>query len=167
MTSDQVMDLAGKYLAYKPRTRKELCDHLLKKGCSESQAAECADRMEEYHLIDDVEYSRAYIESRTASGRGMARIRAELSAKGVDRNTIEDALLLTGGLPDEYAMALEQARAAVSGLDVSAMDYAERQKVLGRIARRLAGRGFSPDTVYRASKKAIELSEQGEDGDGI
>lgn len=167
MTSDQVIDKAGKYLAYKQRTRKELVDHLQKKGCSREEAEACADRMEEYHLIDDAEYARLYIESRLASGRGMNRIRAELAGKGIDGNTIEDALLLLENLPDEDEIALEQALAALDGVQVRGLEYEQKQKLMARIARRLAGRGFRTDTVYRAARTAFSKKEQEEEEHGL
>lgn len=157
----QTMDRASKYLAYKPRTRADLVRHLRERGCDEEEACLCADLLEEYHLLDDLDYSRMYMESMIRRGRGMARICRDLRAKGVDANTIEDARadLDTEGLPGEDQVALEAALAAVADQDLLHMDYREREKVKGRIARRLAGRGFSTDTIFTAVRRAFQQRE--------
>lgn len=157
---DKAVDLATKYLSYKPRTRRELEEHLKKKGCSADVISSCCNMMEEYHLLDDLQYCRMYIESRLESGKGMARIRQELLSKGIDRYTIEDALPLLEDLPDERDMALQMAKDAAADLDLLSMDYNEKQKARARIARRLAGRGFQTDAVFTAVRKAFDEREQ-------
>ncbi len=160
--SDKCMDRASRYLAYKPRTRQELCRHLRDRGFGEEEIRACADRLEEYKLLDDLEYSSLYIETMVQRGRGMDRIRRELAAKGVDRNTIEDAVAGMEDLPDEDRLAMDQARQMLEGMDLCGMDHNEREKVKARIARRLASRGFRADTIYRTARKAMdEAMEEG------
>ena len=156
MNYEEVLDRAAKYLAYKPRTRRQLCDHLKSRGAGEEDIARCVEMMESYHLLDDMEYTRMYIESRLSSGKGMNRIRQELRQAGIENSMIEDALLLVEDLPDEYEMALDQARAVMETENTADMDYADRQKLMARAARRLAGRGFSTDTIYRAVRAAMD-----------
>ena len=86
----------------------------------------------------------------------MERIRRELMTKGVDRNTIEDAIAQMEELPDEEQVAMEQAMLMLDGIDTAGMDYQEREKIKARIARRLAGRGFRTDTIYRVARKAMD-----------
>lgn len=167
-TADQhqkAMDLASRYLSYKPRTRKELCSHLREKGIDEENISLCADLLEEYHLLDDLQYSRMYIESMMDRGRGMMRIRRELIQKGISQETIEEGLQLIEEVPSEEDMALQQARDAVMGEDIASMDYRQRERLKGRIARRLAGRGFRTEAIYQAITKAAEerLQEQKEE----
>ena len=154
--SEKCMERASRYLAYKQRTRQELCRHLRDRGFSEEEITACADQLEEYNLLNDLEYSSLYIESMLQRGRGIERIRRELMAKGVDRNTIEDAIAQMEDLPDEEELAMEQAILMLDGIDTSGMDYAEREKIKARIARRLAGRGFRTDTVYRVCRQAMD-----------
>lgn len=150
------MERASRYLAYKQRTRQELCRHLRDRGFSEEEVRACADQLEEYNLLNDLEYSSLYIESMLQRGRGMERIRRELMTKGVDRNTIEDAIAQMEELPDEEQVAMEQAILMLDGIDTAGMDHQEREKIKARIARRLAGRGFRTDTIYRTARKAME-----------
>lgn len=157
--NDHVTDLAAKYLAYRPRTRQELCRHLIDRGVSHEDAESCADLMEEYHLIDDLQYAKMFIESGLESGRGMARIRRELQQKGVSRLIIEDAQAQMEELPDEYEIALGQAMEAIRDMDLRGMEYGEKQKLMGRIAGRLGRRGFPAETVYRAIRTAFAQRE--------
>ena len=164
-TRQKAMDLASRYLSYKPRTRKELCAHLREKGIDEENISLCADLLEEYHLLDDLQYSRMYIESMMDRGRGMMRIQRELNQKGISREIIEESLEMMEEMPSEDDMALQQAEDAVRGEDIAAMDYRQRERLKGRIARRLAGRGFRTEAIYQAVAKAVEdrLQEQREE----
>ncbi|MBQ9016381.1 MAG: regulatory protein RecX [Firmicutes bacterium] len=166
MTSEireKCMERASRYLAYKPRTRQELTRHLQGRGFPEEEINACADQLEEYNLLNDLDYASLYIETMTQQGRGMERIRRELAAKGVDRNTIEDAIAEMEELPDEEELALEQAARMLEDLEPAGLDFREREKIKARIARRLAGRGFRTDTIYRAVRQAMEraMNEEG------
>lgn len=160
MNFEDVLDRAAKYLAYKPRTSKQLRDHLKSRGAGQEDIARCIEMMESYHLLDDMEFTRMYIESRLASGKGMNRIRQELKQAGIDSTMIEDAMLLVEDMPDEYEMALDQARAAIEAENTAEMDHAGRQKLMGKLARRLGSRGFSTDTVYRAVRAAMDEAQE-------
>ena len=154
--SEKCLERASRYLAYKPRTRQELCRHLKERGFHQEEITACADQLEEYHLLNDLEYASLYIETMAQRGRGMDRIRRELAAKGVDRHTSEEAIAGMEKLPDEVELAMDQARRMLDGTDVTDLDYKEREKIKGRIARRLAGRGFRTDTIYRVARRALE-----------
>ena len=155
--SERCMERASRFLSYKPRIRHELIKHLTERGFGTEEASLCADRMEEYRLIDDLEYSRMYFEAMFERGKGLDRIRRELAEKGVDRNTIEDSLLLIEEVPDAYEAALEQAQMALAAEDVRDLTYEEREKIKGRIARRLARKGYPADAIYRAVREALEI----------
>ena len=75
------------------KTRKQLADLLAKRGVPEDAALTVLDRFTEVGLIDDAAFASAWVSSRQA-GRGLARraLRAELQAKGVDREVAAAAL---------------------------------------------------------------------------
>ena len=160
MVEEKTLDRASRYLAYKPRTRKELCRYLKDHGVGTQEAEECADLLEEYHLLDDLEYARVYAESMLQRGRGLERIRRELAQKGISRNTIEDGLALLEEMPDEDEAALEQAKDLLLDEDLVGMDYHEKQKLKSRIAGRLSRQGYRMETVYRAVREAFEQTER-------
>lgn len=156
----EVLDRAARYLAYKPRTRHQLRQYLLERGTDRELVEECLDLMEEYHLLDDLQYSVMYMESMAERGRGMARIRRELIQKGVSSQVIEDALARAEGLPSEEERALALAADAAEGLDLLRMDYRQKQKEMGRIAGRLSRRGYPSELVYRSVKTAFARREE-------
>lgn len=159
--SEKTLNLASRFLSYRMRTRAELDRHLKEKGVDPSERAACIARMEEYHLLDDLEYARMYIESMLERGRGLARIRRELAGKGVDRYVIEDAVALLGDdLPDEYEAALGQALEELAEENLLAMDYREKQKAKARIVGRLTRRGYEMSTVLEALQAAFSRREQ-------
>ncbi|MBQ9061189.1 MAG: regulatory protein RecX [Firmicutes bacterium] len=163
--SEKCIERASRYLAYKPRTRQELCRHLKERGFGSDEINACADQLEEYKLLNDLEYASLYIESMLQRGRGMDRIRRELMTKGVDRNTIEDAIAQMEDLPDEEEIAMDQAMQMLDGVHLKGLDYQEREKIKARIARRLASRGFRADTIYRIARKAMDRAEEAQGAD--
>ena len=150
------LDRALKYLNIKPRTRHQVEQYLKGKDYAEDEIAEALAQLEEYHYIDDLNFARLYIELGFEKGHGMARIRRELGEKGVDRYVISAAIDELEDVPDEYEMALEIGRSVVSGIDISSLDYEEKQKLRAKIARRLAGRGYTGDIAYKVAKNCTE-----------
>ena len=146
-----VREKAVSYLNSRPRTRQEVMRHLKDKGFSEEEILETVKELEEYHYIDDLAYSRMYFEYGFEKGRGRNRIRRELAEKGVSSEIIEIAYDELEEVPDEFEMALSIAGSIVRGIDPSELEYSEKRKLEGRIGRRLAGRGFSMDTIYNVA----------------
>lgn len=144
-----VREKAVSYLNSRPRTRQEVMRHLKDKGFSEEEILETVKELEEYHYIDDLAYSRMYFEYGFEKGRGRNRIRRELAEKGVSSEIIEIAYDELEEVPDEFEMALSIAGSIVRGIDPSELEYSEKRKLEGRIGRRLAGRGFSMDTIHK------------------
>lgn len=150
-----VREKAVSYLNSRPRTRQEVMRHLKDKGFSEEEILETVKELEEYHYIDDLAYSRMYFEYGFEKGRGRNRIRRELAEKGVSSEIIEIAHDELEEVPDEFEMALSIAESIVRGIDPSELEYSEKRKLEGRIGRRLAGRGFSMDTIHKVAGRLL------------
>ena len=150
-----VREKAVSYLNSRPRTRQEVMRHLKDKGFSEEEILETVKELEEYHYIDDLAYSRMYFEYGFEKGRGRNRIRRELGEKGVSSEIIEIAYDELEEVPDEFEMALSIAGSIVRGIDPSELEYSEKRKLEGRIGRRLAGRGFSMDTIHKVAGRLL------------
>lgn len=119
------------------RTRQELADALADRDVPDDAANAVLDRMEEVGLVDDRGFARDWVESRQ-SRRQLSRsaMRRELSAKGVDRDHIDEALAEvddTDELGAARALAEKKARA---------MSKLEPQVRYRRLAGALARRGF-------------------------
>lgn len=150
-----VREKAVSYLNSRPRTRQEVMRHLKDKGFSEEEILETVKELEEYHYIDDLAYSRMYFEYGFEKGWGRNRIRRELAEKGVSSEIIEIAYDELEEVPDEFEMALSIAGSIVRGIDPSELEYSEKRKLEGRIGRRLAGRGFSMDTIHKVAGRLL------------
>lgn len=86
-------------LEYRSRTKKELTDRLREEVPAEL-AEETAQRMEDLGLVDDTAYAEEY--ARTLARRkqfSARRIRQELAAKGIDKDTAEAAAAAAAGEP--------------------------------------------------------------------
>lgn len=119
------------------RTRRELADALADRDVPDDAADAVLDRMEEVGLVDDRGFARDWVESRQ-SRRQLSRsaMRRELSAKGVDRDHIDEALAEV-----EDSDELGAAR-ALAEKKARSMTKLEPQVRYRRLAGALARRGF-------------------------
>lgn len=153
---------AAAYLAGGMKSELQVRQYLARKGYSEEECDEAVEELKEYHFIDDYAYAVAYFRAGFEKKRGERRIRRELEEKGVKGEPVEAALReLTdeGDVPDEYEQAMEVASSVVRDYtpeEMEAMDFATKQKLRGRIVRRLGGRGFSGDVSYRVAKELVK-----------
>lgn len=150
-----VREKAVSYLNSRPRTRQEVIRHLKDKGFTEDEILETVDELQQYHYIDDLAYSRMYFEYGFEKGRGRARIRRELAEKGVPSNVIEIAYDELEDIPDEFETALAIAESTIRGIDPEELEYTEKRKLEGKIGRKLAGRGFSMDTIRKVVSRLL------------
>ena len=146
---------AAGYINIKMRTEAQLRKHLTDKGYSSGDISEVVDEFKQYGYIDDLNYATLYYEYAFSKGRGLFRIKRELKSKGIDQDIIEEAYEMLDTKPDQFELAMDIGRQMTAGTDVSGLDYAEKQKLRGRIGRRLARRGFSSDTVYRVIDRLV------------
>jgi regulatory protein len=130
------------YLSYRPRTAHELRRYLAQKGRPPETIDSVLARLAEYHYVDDEVFALNWVETRQRfRPRGARLLRAELAQKGVERETIDQAIADAGA--DERALALDVAQAKVGSL--KAADYQEFGRRLGGFLMR---RGFAPDVVW-------------------
>lgn len=81
---------ATNYIAKAIKTKRQVKDYLLKKGYSEEIAYYCIDKLKEYKYIDDVDYSKRFINS-YSSNQGKKLLEYKLIEKGVKKQDIECA----------------------------------------------------------------------------
>ena len=147
----EAIDRAVYYLNIKPRTRKQVIDYLLKKEYLQEES-----ELEKYHYIDDANYCRLYFEMGFEKRRGIGRIKRELAEKGVDKQLIDEVFEELEEVPDQLEMALEEGRLILQGTDTGDLDYKEKQKLMAKVSRRLASRGFTADIAYKVARQLIE-----------
>lgn len=144
-----------KLLASHDRTEKELRDKLAAKGFSAEDIDSAITFASEYNYINDRSYADKYISDGIKLRRhGFTRIRTELLRRGVDRDTVDEAIESARQSceisPREQIEAVLDSR--FSGADLS--NPKERNRIFAYFARR----GFSFDDIRGAinSKSAFK-----------
>jgi SOS response regulatory protein OraA/RecX len=141
-------------LALGPRSRHQLGVKLAERDVPPSVADALLDRFEEVQLIDDAEFARMWVRTRTAA-KALTRssIRRELADKGVDPELAEDALLQISD-EDEHDQARDVVRRRMRGsADLS--DRAVRDKEVRRLVGVLARKGHSPGAAFTIVKDVM------------
>lgn len=132
---------ALRYLRYRARSAAEVERYLLGRGYPPEVAAAEVERLRASGLLNDAEFARAWVEERERlRPRAPQALRQELRRKGVDEETIAQALADV----DAEASAYEAARARAARL--RSLDYVQFHRRLGGF---LARRGFDYQVIRR------------------
>ena len=171
------------YLAHRPRSRDETRRRLRAKGFPPSLIEACLDQLVSDGLLDDAAFADALVRDRLARNpRGPARLRDELSRRGLSRDAAAAAVergMDTAETSDE-ALAVETALAWLSRRARERSALAEpnapggafggarrmgggspRMMAIRRLSNFLRGRGFGSDAV-RAGVAAAERARDPE-----
>ncbi len=119
--------------------RHDLGRRLRRKGHTGAAVESALERAAALGLLDDATFVADYVQSRSARGRGPARLASDLMAMGVERSLIDraiDAEWHQGADRSSVPLALAQARAAQLG---NLPRPVKRRRLLAYLARR----GFS------------------------
>jgi len=142
--TDKAVTAALQYLTARPRSTAEVRERLQRKQFPPEAVEAALTRLQERGLIDDIAFSRFWVENRQACRpRGVQALRSELYRKGIDHTIIDATLNDTDLMGDEYEQALTLARAALRKY-ADAPNYATFQRRLGGYLQR---RGFGFNTV--------------------
>ena len=143
------MERAGKLLATRARSERELSERLAGAGFDDATVEATMDRLRELRLVDDEDFARRWVEERSGrKGLGPARLRSELALKGVDPSTIDAAL--TPAVDDEEARA--KAFAATLVRRVARKPLQAQASSLWQMLRR---KGYSAEACEVAVKAVL------------
>ena len=134
------LDAAAKQLSYRALSAKMLRDKLVAKGHDEEAADYALAWLTERSLLSDEVYAESVVRGYTRKGYGAARIRQELTRRGIDRDTAEAAMQSFS--PDEAQM-LVLLEKRLRG------DVSDRKAVEKAVAA-LQRRGFAWSDIKRA-----------------
>jgi regulatory protein len=145
--SGTAVEAAVRLLARRAHSRVELRRKLQRRGYEPAEAEAALERLTELGYVDDAVFARGLVRQRSGA-RGPLALAAELSAKGIDRAGIADAL---EGLDEESQLA--------AATRLAERLYAEKplpgyREMLDRIGSKLIRRGFAPGVV-RAACRAV------------
>jgi regulatory protein len=140
------------WLRGRPRTAGEVRQYLRRHAHPEAVIGAVVDELQHRGLVDDARYAEWYVEARQAHRQtGAGRLVSELCARGVPRELAEAAA--RRGVGDrEQELALAQAAAAPR---LAAARRLGRERGMRRLARFLAQRGFSDETVRTVCLRAF------------
>jgi regulatory protein len=150
-TRRRAKENALRLLGFRARSCDELRRRLERKGYEGVVIDEVLEELADAKLLDDAEFTRAWVEART-TGRPMGRQRIawELRQKGVDPETIGEALAERSSPDAELGLALTVGRQTVErarGL--------ERQAARRKLAAALQRRGFSWSVISVVLEKLL------------
>jgi len=147
-------DDAFSFLERGYKTLEEVRRRLSAKGYDEDTIGSVSGLLEEYRLVDDERYAKLYSSEKIKKG-GVLKIRHELQAKGIDKETIEDAL---GSMsPDaEKESCRSQAEKKLALLRKRESD---EWKLRGKLYGFLVNKGFSRDTVSAVLRELLSADE--------
>lgn len=138
---EQVHEAALRFLGYRPRSEREVADHLRRKGFEPDLVAAEIERLRRAGLVDDRAFARFWVENRMAfRPRSRRALQVELRRKGIPPAIIQEVLQEASG--DERALALRLARERARRLQ-----GVDPQTFRRRLASYLSRRGFDPELV--------------------
>ena len=143
-----VLEKAISLLSYSRMSAKELRSKLVHKGINPDTADAVTEKLQDLRLLDDAEYAAAVARHYTAKGYGAARIRAEFSRRGIDRDLWEDALE-SAPQSDEKIDRFVQTKLK---------DPHDRDQVR-KVSAALARRGYSWEEIRSAIARYSDLTE--------
>lgn len=130
------------------KSKGELLAHLKKRGIEDDIASATIYRLQEAGLINDAEFAKAWTQSRHTSKKLSKRIIAgELRTRGVDQNSIDEALDEIDD-EDEYRMAFSLAMKKYS-----TMSRLEADVQVRRIQSLLQRKGFGFGVIGRVIRE--------------
>jgi regulatory protein len=138
-----------------PKSRLQLERKLAERDVPQDVATVVLDRFEEVQLIDDAEFARMWVRSRSQTkglaGRALER---ELANKGITGDVAADALSqLT--VEDELAAARTLVERKLK-TDADYADRAVRDKHTRRLVGMLARKGYPPSVAFQVVSEAID-----------
>lgn len=154
---------AGRLMARKAWTRRELEVRLLRKGAPPEIAAAVVADLTARGYLDDAQFARHWVETR-ASARliGAVRLREELRARGVDPDVAEAALRDGAQAEHDLDRAMEAGRRKLRTLvsdeaNPAAADPRQRDRAAVRLRDHLLRRGYPAGVVTRVVRTLLGL----------
>ncbi len=137
------MQLALRYLSYRPRSEFEVKNYLRQKGCEPQVSEAVLAKLRSLHYLDDPSFAQIWARSRLESrGYGPRRVEQELRLRGIDakviRETIQQSLQRTS--EQESARRILTKRFGGGSL----VDAKARRRAVALLQRR----GFSSKVIF-------------------
>ena len=156
-------DAAARYLEHRPRTEKEIEDHLAEKGFEAKDIAETIKELKEFKYLDDVKYAEMYLRYAIGKGHGIKKILFELGKKGVGSDDINDGI---AKFEEENEVDISDVMVKTAEREAEKIPADPKhptEKEIAKIGRRLTYLGHDEALVYSTVGKYMELRNSGHD----
>lgn len=139
------------HLGQSSKTRKQLQDKLIAKEIPSDIIEETLDRLVELKYVDDENYAGIFVQNKQSFNKmGKSAIRQELRKKGIDQETIDNAL-------EEISEEDERSRAKeLVQKKLPSTRKLDRQKRVNRLVGMLSRKGYSPGIVFSIINECLE-----------
>jgi len=137
------LQLALRYLSYRPRSEREVKNFLSQKGCETQVIATVIAKLRSLNYLNDLSFAQIWARSRLESrGYGPRRVEQELIRKGIGARVIRDTLQPFLQQTNE----LERARTVLTKRfgGTSLQDTKARRRAVALLQRR----GFSGKVIF-------------------
>ncbi|MFP3341321.1 regulatory protein RecX [Halomonas sp. SIMBA_159] len=138
-------EVAIQLLARREYSRAELARKLQQKSFEADDIDACLDALAEQSLQSDTRFAESFVRSRIARGQGVIRIKGELRQRGVDQETLSEALAAV-----EEREAIDWFELAKETLARRYDSPGETPKERAKRERFLATRGFNFEQIRYA-----------------
>jgi regulatory protein len=143
-----VFDCALRVLTLRDHSEAELRRKLKEKGYLEG-VEETVERLRELGYLDDARFARSFAASAIRNGRGYgARLKMELSRRGVAGPIIQEALAALGEEFEETGVLADTIARRFAGFDPSSATEKEKRRVVAYLQRK----GFTISAILTALK---------------
>ncbi|MDI3540840.1 MAG: regulatory protein [Thermosediminibacterales bacterium] len=131
-------------LAFRDYTEREICEKLIKKGYDESIVKQVVKDLIQKGYIDDNRYAEQWVKNKAKSkGIGAAKIKYELSRKGIPYDLIEEKLEESKDF-DELEIAM-----GVAYKKIKSYKNMEKDRIKAKLGRFLERKGFSYNVINK------------------
>ncbi len=146
------LNVAYRYLSYRPRSEAELKQRLRYRGFEESQIKMVINKLKEQNLLDDTAFARFWKENREMfRPRSQRLTRLELRKKGVADEIIDEVIDKSNDMDSAYHAAMSKSQ------HLTGQDYEGFRRRLGDYLKR---RGFDYSVINQTIKRVWqELTE--------
>jgi regulatory protein len=150
---EQARALCLRLLTARARTRAELAAQLTKRGYPDDVSTRVLDRLTDVGLVDDRDFAEQWVRSRHANaGKGKRALASELRTKGIDDETIVEALADV----DSDAERVRAEQLVADKLRRERLtDDTDDVKVARRLVGMLARRGYHQSMAFDVVKVAL------------
>src|SRR5665647_2022149 len=157
MSTKNIKNMALKYCVYRDHTVYEMSKHLKEKEFEQNEIDKVLSDLLELKYLDDYNYCRKYM----PYSEGKGKIKLELLQKGIDKQTIEEAMTDEEAEGEilgisEFERALFQGEKAICNQEIT-------EKLLAKVGRRLSTLGYSTEIVYKVMGMLMKRSRGNND----